>query len=599
MAATEYRKLIVIVWLIVAAALGVLWGPRAWHGLTWDTDDFMRLVQVRDLLAGQAWSDLTQYRLNPPTGTPMHWSRLADAPIALVTLALSPLLGAQTAMTVAALLLPPLYFLLFLGFFAVAARLMLGAARSPVALLVAIGGSISIIQFVPGRVDHHGLQLTAMMAALMLLLIGMARERWRKAIAWAGVPFALSVWIGAETLPLIAAWFAVLGLAWCYAGGSFARYGAIAGLLGAAIGVAILLTSEPPASWLRPACDAFSAMPIGVLVLIGLGFAGMAVFSRWAQTIPKRVVIAGAWGILAAAGFALAFPVCLHGGYALVDPVVEQHWLSRVSEAMSLFQQIRAQPFGAMANMWTPLLGLLYCLWRMRSARQRGRILWGAIAVLLLTAFAMMAWQVRAVTFAQEFALLPLSALIADIARTLRAKGWRWLRYATVTVLLFVCSFVFWPSADAAYRAIAAPAATTPEPGAVRPQQCVGIGTLAPLQGGTPTLILSYIDLGSMLLFNTPHSVLAGPYHRDNEGLKTTIELFRSSDDALIQDTMEKRGIGWVVTCPGTEDRTAFKTDTNDGLAERLAAGRVPDFLEEVDDPAWPDLRFYRLRAGE
>jgi hypothetical protein len=38
------------------------------------TDDAMRLVEVRDLLAGQAWFDLTQHRLDPPQGSLMHWS---------------------------------------------------------------------------------------------------------------------------------------------------------------------------------------------------------------------------------------------------------------------------------------------------------------------------------------------------------------------------------------------------------------------------------------------------------------------------------------------------------------------------------------------
>src|ERR1700751_5814482 len=31
------------------------------------TDDAMRLVEVRDLLAGQSWFDLTQHRLDPPS----------------------------------------------------------------------------------------------------------------------------------------------------------------------------------------------------------------------------------------------------------------------------------------------------------------------------------------------------------------------------------------------------------------------------------------------------------------------------------------------------------------------------------------------------
>src|ERR1700733_1318490 len=47
-----------------------------------DTDDATRLVQVHDFLAGQGWFDLTQYRIDPPDGLLMHWSRLVDVPIA-------------------------------------------------------------------------------------------------------------------------------------------------------------------------------------------------------------------------------------------------------------------------------------------------------------------------------------------------------------------------------------------------------------------------------------------------------------------------------------------------------------------------------------
>ena len=47
-----------------------------------DTDDNMRMMQVRGLLDGQGWYDLSQYRLNPPVGADIHWSRLVDLPIA-------------------------------------------------------------------------------------------------------------------------------------------------------------------------------------------------------------------------------------------------------------------------------------------------------------------------------------------------------------------------------------------------------------------------------------------------------------------------------------------------------------------------------------
>ena len=46
------------------------------------TDDAMRLVEVRDLIGGQGWFDLFQYRMDPPSGLSMHWSRVIDAPLA-------------------------------------------------------------------------------------------------------------------------------------------------------------------------------------------------------------------------------------------------------------------------------------------------------------------------------------------------------------------------------------------------------------------------------------------------------------------------------------------------------------------------------------
>ena len=52
---------------------------------------------IRALLDGQGWFDLRNYRLNPPGGFDIHWSRLVDLPIAglilLGAVLLHPLLG--------------------------------------------------------------------------------------------------------------------------------------------------------------------------------------------------------------------------------------------------------------------------------------------------------------------------------------------------------------------------------------------------------------------------------------------------------------------------------------------------------------------------
>ena len=86
-----------LLWLAVSAIL-------IWSGLTqittlsgWDPDDQLRLVQLRDFLAGQSWFDTAQYRMNAPAGAPMHWSRLTELPLALIVILLTPLTGQPAA----------------------------------------------------------------------------------------------------------------------------------------------------------------------------------------------------------------------------------------------------------------------------------------------------------------------------------------------------------------------------------------------------------------------------------------------------------------------------------------------------------------------
>src|SRR3954470_2948132 len=116
-----------LLWPLAAGAVFAacaLWLTRG--GLSLDTDSAMRLVQVRDLLAGQSWFDTVQHRLNTPYGLPMHWSRLVDAPLALLSLVSERL----------ALIAWPL--LLFAALLSLLARLAerLGGHRGVAAVLV-------------------------------------------------------------------------------------------------------------------------------------------------------------------------------------------------------------------------------------------------------------------------------------------------------------------------------------------------------------------------------------------------------------------------------------------------------------------------------
>ena len=78
----HWRLWVTLFWLVMAAVfIAARWKLIGWFALG-DTDDNLRLMQVRALIGGQDWFDLRQYRLNPPFGADVHWSRLVDLPLA-------------------------------------------------------------------------------------------------------------------------------------------------------------------------------------------------------------------------------------------------------------------------------------------------------------------------------------------------------------------------------------------------------------------------------------------------------------------------------------------------------------------------------------
>jgi hypothetical protein len=292
------------------------------------------------------------------------------------------------------------------------------------------------------------------LAAIALLLFGLARLRWRKLIALAGLPFALSIWIGVEMLPLIGAWFAALGLVWCWNGGSLARQGALAAGLTALIGLFLILTSVPRALWLAPACDAFSRCRSAVALIAMASLA--ALIGRWA----RRPVARGRRGVVRRNRIRRFRTVTRlpRRRYGAVDPEVKLRLLTmferrRHRAAAVIAVQRPRQAVDAAPGAWV-------CLRRRCASALRGRQLWGVLALLIAAATALMFWQIRAVTAAQVIASL-LAALIASCGSHQRTPRWQFL---VLLPVLFLCSAVLWPALEYGYRFAAAmvPSARAP-----------------------------------------------------------------------------------------------------------------------------------------
>ena len=164
--------LLVLIGALLSVALSWSNVDGVWRtGAFFDTDDAMRMVQLRAWLNGQGWFDLTVHRLDPPQGVFMHWSRVVDVPLgALVRL--FELFTTQPQAELLARLVFPLA--LQAGLIAAtifAACVLVGEAGALPAMLLAVASCVQFGQFVAGRIDHHAPQIT-----LLMLMTGLAAK---------------------------------------------------------------------------------------------------------------------------------------------------------------------------------------------------------------------------------------------------------------------------------------------------------------------------------------------------------------------------------------------------------------------------------------
>ena len=167
-----------------------------------DTDDAMRLVELRQFLSGglSSWFDLNEPRLGLPPGYDTHWSRLVDAGLAGVYLVFRIFADNALAERLTAVAWPLLWLIPVIGGAAAIAWRLAGREAAIIVLLLAVFSGPGIQQFRPGRIDHHNVQI-----ALSILIV--AATIWSDRVRWcaiaAGALTGLALAIGFEGLPFL------------------------------------------------------------------------------------------------------------------------------------------------------------------------------------------------------------------------------------------------------------------------------------------------------------------------------------------------------------------------------------------------------------
>ena len=284
----------ILISLVFLAATLTLASPAMDSGIfdALSTDDAMRLVEVRDLIGGQGWFDLSQYRLDPP-GTSMHWSRLIDAPLAALILLLKPLLGVHAAEAATLYFWPALLFSIALALTAAVARQMSKNVDPVMAAVALTALSIpALVHFRAGAIDHHGAQIDLLLA-LVLMTAQLERSVFKAALG--GAIASLSLAIGIEMLPAIAALgLAVFGL-FVWRGAAVARQ---IGAFGASLAASSLLLAPallPSSSFTAPVCDAFGGPVLLLTIGGGISLMLMVGIDRYQSTLACALRAEQAW----------------------------------------------------------------------------------------------------------------------------------------------------------------------------------------------------------------------------------------------------------------------------------------------------------------
>ena len=207
---------------------------------------------MRELLAGAPWFDTTLPRIGAPEPLVSHWSRLIDAPLGAMIAAFSPLLGKDGAELAMRILWPALLFLTLAIIVASEVRRRAGPLAAAFVLYLVVNSAAAIMQFRPGRIDHHNAQVLCAVAGLLFL----ARSWEDGRSGWiAGVLLGLGLAIGYEAMALIVPTLAIASLLAIWHPGKGAEVARAAAAATAVLFVAFFLT-VPPARWLDVRCDA-------------------------------------------------------------------------------------------------------------------------------------------------------------------------------------------------------------------------------------------------------------------------------------------------------------------------------------------------------
>ncbi len=570
------------VWLIACAVLLLANAPQIMAFQAHDPDDYTRLLQVRDWLAGQDWFDTRQYRWNPPFGGDIHWVRLGDLPLAAVLYPLQQILDHTTAEIAAMTIVPLLQLLVAMAVMErLTAALDLPHSTRTIALVMLPTFPVLLGTFAPLRVDYHGWLAICALAITWLTVAG----GWGRLLG-AGIVASVALVLSLETMPFVigtGGWLAARY--WWQGRREHEPY-----FLGLALGSSALVpVFRPSSDLLIPYCDVLSAPHL-------LAFAASAALILATRRVPAgasrslRLLVLLPVPMLAAALIVMPLGVCAVSPLAHVDALARALFFDRFIEALPITaQQLSAQ----VMLMSTALLAGLGGWSIIRSTSDpRRHDRWLTAWVLAMLAAAVSLILLRAAVAAQLLAVPICAVLVATWLPRAQAVPQMARRLAATLACLGLLTPVL-PTALATPFDQPLPFARLAQPYVGSAYRC-DYRRLAVLP---PSRLFTPIAKTSELMAKSAHSTVAGTYHRADRQIHDVIQAFAGPLDGAEAIVRTYRS-DYVVYCDSDIEPAFLAAQREDSLARMLVRGKLPPWLEPV--PAFTEgpLKVYRVRQA-
>lgn len=592
----RYRYAVPIYFVIVVAVLLALNLPGSVDYVGADNDDTMRLIEVRDLLSGQGWFDLNQYRLGLAGGTLMHWSRLIDLPIATLILFFGTFLAPLKAEAAALLVWPVFLALPLLAAMGLAGWRIGGVQPMHAALGLTAILIVATNRFLPGAIDHHNVQLV-LVATIAAMLVD--RRYSPVSLSIAGFAAALAIAIGAETMPFIAAVCLIVAALWGWHGEAY-RPAAQGFALALSVTVTVaFFATIPPHLYSRVTCDSLS---LGFYGITAVGGAALFLAATFASTANRksRFAVLGLAGTAVLGSALVLAPQCLQNPLSGLDPLLVTFWLDGVSEAKSGMEQMQLEP-GTFGGFYAVgFFAAAVCFFRVLR-RDRVEL------HLILLALVAISWgiatvQVRGAVFANLLSMLPLSLLVTELRRNANRdpKNLRAGFVYLAGVLMAVPSV--WAvdgvlAAEGTPGLISRISIADGASSRAESKDCNSETALRQLAGLDPVTVAAPSDSGAAILRFTAHRVLAGPYHRNQGGMLTELHIGLAKPSEA-EAFLRGAAVGVLAYCASNPQTATLVRTKPDGLYAALKKGRVPPYLEPLPRDENSGLTLYRVKTA-